>query len=1142
MQRNEKKKKRKQRMPGTGYEFLRRRIQPKKPDPEEVLASLPFKPRHDSYSIEGPDGVMVFRPTLEEMRDFTAYINFMEAVGADQRGIAKVIAPPEYTKGGFDVDRFDQMLIRSPIEQLVSGTDGRFCVMNVEKKDMTVQQFRSLANSSRHTAPAKYKGKYDELERYFWRNLAFNSAIYGADVAGTVTNPDQKVWNINKLGTILDVLGEDTGLALPGVNTAYLYFGMWKAAFCWHTEDKDLYSINYIHHGAEKQWYGIPPAASERMYSFASRVFHGSARQCKQFLRHKMFLITPTVLKNNNIPVYKTVHHAGEFMITFPSAYHAGYNLGFNIAESTNFATDRWIEHGLLAESCRCHSEFVHIDMDVFLRRYRPSLWAVVEEHRAAVEAQRSRQRELDEAERRLEMGIIDSSSSDGGSDGGSDDGSGSSSGSDDDDDDEGVNGQRGRKRAVASANRRRRKTTGTKKTARSNTRGENTGKRKADARPEQQRRVDSKQHRIRQAWQKRFALERVYNHRVMEQDSAHSGTCCVCGDRGVLPRVACLPGGDHDDDDDHDGGGGGGGGGGVGASHGSSDGHSRSSAGHSKTGGAVLAQARRSKHPWNASAVALLRSSISRTGTRVSRMGNHDHGGEHGTNGGGSGDDGEPRRKRAKRTLEKQQQKAVPDLLVCQSCLIAVHPGCYGADMDAASCKSWLCDRCRVDATRASCVLCPKLGGALKPVSPLRPKKRDDAAAAPPPPPPPSAPAAVTSPAGCSDAKGEVGGAVDVDSLSPLSNASMTSAVSSSSSLAPTATASTAVAAVSSSSSTVASSDGGKRVCGRASKRRQWAHLLCAYWVPEVVFEAPNLNVVDVSAVPRARQRLRCSLCKNDPTPLPRDLWQDSSLSLTNPPKTSAGAPVQCCKGRCVTAFHVSCAFRAGLPYTFHDGNFGFYCARHAPASGQQQRRTAPVNVGDRVRAKWQLNHFFEGMVVDISIKGREVNVEFDDGSTCVMPLTDVFLPSATHPDENLSLRSKHLSTEGRPAVKVLWEGEMLDATIINYVNINKYSVLFDDGYSATLPRSDVYLLHERLPPRAKLHVVDADERDSSGDADDDDNGDDDGAKDNGESRRSRGETSSASTTAATGDGVSGRGRRRRNPPAHLDGYVLIS
>jgi len=68
----------------------------------------------------------------------------------------------------------------------------------------------------------------------------------------------------------------------------------------------------------------------------------------------------------------------GEFIITFPFGYHSGFNHGFNMAESTNFASPRWVEYGKKASKCHCRSDTVRIDMDVFVQRLQPEkyeLW-----------------------------------------------------------------------------------------------------------------------------------------------------------------------------------------------------------------------------------------------------------------------------------------------------------------------------------------------------------------------------------------------------------------------------------------------------------------------------------------------------------------------------------------------------------------------------------------------------------------------------------------------------------------------------------------------------------------------------------------------------------------------------------------------
>lgn len=43
------------------------------------------------------------------------------------------------------------------------------------------------------------------------------------------------------------------------------------------------------------------------------------------------------------VPIVRTDQHAGEFVITFPRSYHAGFNQGYNFAEAVNFAPPDWV-------------------------------------------------------------------------------------------------------------------------------------------------------------------------------------------------------------------------------------------------------------------------------------------------------------------------------------------------------------------------------------------------------------------------------------------------------------------------------------------------------------------------------------------------------------------------------------------------------------------------------------------------------------------------------------------------------------------------------------------------------------------------------------------------------------------------------
>jgi histone demethylase JARID1 len=85
-------------------------------------------------------------------------------------------------------------------------------------------------------------------------------------------------------------------------------------------------------------------------------------------LHHIVTTMNPNVLQAHGVPVYRMDQYAGEFIITFPRGYHAGFNHGYNMAEAVNFAPPDWLQIGrkcvehysLMRRFCVfCHDELI---------------------------------------------------------------------------------------------------------------------------------------------------------------------------------------------------------------------------------------------------------------------------------------------------------------------------------------------------------------------------------------------------------------------------------------------------------------------------------------------------------------------------------------------------------------------------------------------------------------------------------------------------------------------------------------------------------------------------------------------------------------------------------------------------------------
>lgn len=203
----------------------------------------------------------------------------------------------------------------------------------------------------------------DDVEREFWRLVESPSeeveVEYGADIHSTTHGSgfptiekdprdpySTDLWNLNILPLHPESLFRHIKSDISGMTVPWLYVGMCFSTFCWHNEDHYGYSANYQHFGATKTWYGIPGADAERFEKAMKQAVPELFESQPDLLFQLVTLLPPDRLKKAGVNVYALDQRAGQFVITFPQAYHAGFNHGFNFNEAVNFAPEDWEPYG----------------------------------------------------------------------------------------------------------------------------------------------------------------------------------------------------------------------------------------------------------------------------------------------------------------------------------------------------------------------------------------------------------------------------------------------------------------------------------------------------------------------------------------------------------------------------------------------------------------------------------------------------------------------------------------------------------------------------------------------------------------------------------------------------------------------------
>eukprot|EP00250_Pteridium_aquilinum_P023238 c2646_g1_i1 orf=519-1592(+) len=286
----------------------------------------------------------MYYPTKEEFVDPLQYIQNI-APEASEYGMCKIVSPVVASVPAGTVLMKEQSSFKfttrvQPMRLSNWDKDDK-TTFPMSGRQYSLAEYEKVANkvfARRFSTAAALPTNFVESE--FWKELVSGktrTVEYACDVEGSAFSESstdrlgQSKWNLKGISRLPDSVLRLLNVVIPGVTEPMLYIGMLFSMFAWHIEDHYLYSINYHHCGAPKTWYGVPGNSApefekivqEHVYEAEMLKDAGKGAQF-DLLLGKTTMFAPKLLSEHGVPVFRAVQNPGEFIITFPRAYHAG--------------------------------------------------------------------------------------------------------------------------------------------------------------------------------------------------------------------------------------------------------------------------------------------------------------------------------------------------------------------------------------------------------------------------------------------------------------------------------------------------------------------------------------------------------------------------------------------------------------------------------------------------------------------------------------------------------------------------------------------------------------------------------------------------------------------------------------------------